>query len=727
MGQEENTTNTDAARSVSELNRVTVVVPVYGHWPSLRDCVEALLLHAEPAHFDVLLVNDCGPEADEIEAGLRGMIYGHPHVRYERNDHNLGFVGTCNRAATELDATDNDILLLNSDATITPGALEELRQVLALSERHAMVSPRSSDATIATIPFFQRERFADRDAQRAHAVFEAVHDRLPRYYAAPVSPGFCLLVRRSIIRNHGLFDTIYGRGYNEENDLALRANRLGYSSLLANHAFVYHVGSTSFGSAQRAELEAANARVLLGRYPFYPDAVVHFIRNGYTAVDRFADLLVPRDGQRPKILLDLHHLSLTHDGSTRNALSFLAEVAARGDDLDVCIAAPHDVIDFFNLHRFGLRVLPYSELDEVFDLGVAVAPITALGQIVALNRFCLRWVACYLDIIALRSWELRIQVPSKLAVVRAGLAHADRVVAISAASLDDALLFFPELQASLPQRARVLHQGSGVDRRFERADLVTDGMDDETAGVVRRGGYALVMGGFFPHKQVDAALKSLRGCPVPIVAVGHPDLARDHEHIHVIPGGSLSDAAVATLYSQSAVVVFPSAYEGFGLPVVEAVDRGKLVLAFETDVVHEIRTGLGIADRVRVFSRFDRLPRLVEEAVRSPGSEKPDSGPVRTLSDFSRELWDEVRAVSHQDVDLAALARRDAAVGDIALIGESTMHDRGAAMRALAEIQSSRSFALSLCISRIASPVLRRIRRGGATPPRIEMRDLDRS
>ena len=77
------------------------------------------------------------------------MIDGATGVDYVRNERNLGFVGTCNRAATELDRTDNDILLLNSDAELFPGTLQEMSAVLHLSEKHGVVTARSNHATIA--------------------------------------------------------------------------------------------------------------------------------------------------------------------------------------------------------------------------------------------------------------------------------------------------------------------------------------------------------------------------------------------------------------------------------------------------------------------------------------------------------------------------------------------------------------------------------------------------
>jgi len=251
---------------VNERKKVTVVIPVYADWESLSQCIASLKEHLDARH-QVLLVNDCGPEVDKMEQHILAAIKGLKNFSYERNPENLGFVKTCNRAAMELDDTDNDILLLNSDTVVTAGFLEEMLEVLYLIDRHGAVSPRSSNATIATIPFRLLDKAPRDDLTYTKKVHDKVKDHLPRFTVAPVAPGFCMLIRRSLIRNFGLFDEIYGRGYNEENDFCMRINRYGYSCVLSNRALVYHLESRSFGKATRIELEAKNARILIGRYP----------------------------------------------------------------------------------------------------------------------------------------------------------------------------------------------------------------------------------------------------------------------------------------------------------------------------------------------------------------------------------------------------------------------------------------------------------------------------
>src|SRR5688572_29617210 len=128
---------------------VTIVVPVYGDWPSLEQCIASLKQFVSGPH-KVMLVNDCGPEVELMETNILKAIKDKEMFEYYRNPENQGFVKTCNRAAFELDTSGNDILLLNSDTVVTEGFLEEMVGVLYASDKHGCVCPRSNNATIAS-------------------------------------------------------------------------------------------------------------------------------------------------------------------------------------------------------------------------------------------------------------------------------------------------------------------------------------------------------------------------------------------------------------------------------------------------------------------------------------------------------------------------------------------------------------------------------------------------
>lgn len=409
--------------------RVTIVIPVYGDWNSLRACISSVIAQADPATFDVLIVNDCGPDATVIEAGIMAMILNRPTFRYARNPRNLGFVRTCNRAVFELDTTENDVLLLNSDTVLTPGALDEMIRILSLSPWHGAVCPRSNDATIASIPFFQTDRYARRDARRAREVHGAISAELPEYTTAPVAVGFCFLTRRSLIERFGLFDEVFGRGYNEENDYCLRINQQGYSSVLANRAFVEHAGSASFGVAERAALESTNAQTLAQRYPFFPASVVTFIHYGYDAVDRFADLLVPPSQRRTvRLLVDITGCGNDAQAVESTTQALEAFVTARmGLDVDVSVLAEHSQHDLFAFRDSEIALVDPGDSEGIFDAAIVLSPVRSIQQLDRLRRCCLRWILVG-DDERPPSTRSTVEDPLGAIAIREGRASADLVL-----------------------------------------------------------------------------------------------------------------------------------------------------------------------------------------------------------------------------------------------------------------------------------------------------------
>lgn len=409
------TNDTRGARLPSEASptraRVTVVVPVYGDLQSLTSCVEALFTTADPARHDVLLVNDCGPDADEIEQTLLGLIDGHPTFRYERNDRNLGFVGTCNRAVEELDMSDNDVLLLNSDTEPRAGFIEELQAVLYADDRHGVACARSNNATIASLPYRLTGRDTPRTVERTEAVFAELNSALPRWSVSPVAMGFCFLIRRSLIREFGLFDEIFAPGYGEENDFCLRIDKAGYRSVIANRALVIHEGSKSFVGERRNALRDAHQKILEARWPFFARATRAFMRFGIGALERFADPIVPGQS-RVSIGVDIRGLSSVlpdSDARHQTVARVRALVLDLGKKADVEVLA--DPADLVGLRLNPARVRQSSEVtsDEVLHLGLLLSGGLDTTQLAVANRRYAFWASWHVvEKDATRAWDTRV-------------------------------------------------------------------------------------------------------------------------------------------------------------------------------------------------------------------------------------------------------------------------------------------------------------------------------
>jgi glycosyltransferase involved in cell wall biosynthesis len=122
------------------------------------------------------------------------------------------------------------------------------------------------------------------------------------------------------------------------------------------------------------------------------------------------------------------------------------------------------------------------------------------------------------------------------------------------------------------------------ERRFELAPCGADHIDagplagPRTALPFAPGSYALIVGNVAPHKNVVATAGALSNADVAVVVVGGAqhvfrDVALDQRG-NVCFLGRVDDRQLQRLYSEAGVLVAPSSYEGFGLPIVEAGTLG---------------------------------------------------------------------------------------------------------------------------------------------------------
>ena len=88
--------------------------------------------------------------------------------------------------------------------------------------------------------------------------------------------------------------------------------------------------------------------------------------------------------------------------------------------------------------------------------------------------------------------------------------------------------------------------------------------------------YFLFVGSGDPRKNLDVIPEALEnaGLKIPLVVAGWSGWSDDKSSKNVIPLGYVSDDELARAYSGALGLIFPSSYEGFGLPIVEAMACG---------------------------------------------------------------------------------------------------------------------------------------------------------
>lgn len=355
---------------------VDVVVPVYRNLEETRRCLESVLASDLPRNARLLVYNDKSPEP-AVTDYLR-TLGAQGRIALRENEHNLGFVGTVNRAMRETLAGDrrDAVLLLNSDTEVANDWVQRMCAHAAADRAVASVTALSNNATICSWPHIGANDFPDGITV---AELDAIAARANRGAAVkiPTAVGFCMLIPVRCLREVGLFDEeAFGKGYGEENDFCLRAAEQGYHHLLATDVFVRHVGEVSFGSTSSPGKENAG-RVISQRYPDYNNLVARHVGEdpAFMARARLTFALWDRD-QKPVVAL------ITHDvgGGTERQVGIVNDALA--DD--------HHVVIMKSVPGYPNRVFienraPFDSFQTIIDLSSA-ADFAALFQLVGVQQ-----------------------------------------------------------------------------------------------------------------------------------------------------------------------------------------------------------------------------------------------------------------------------------------------------------------------------------------------------
>jgi glycosyltransferase involved in cell wall biosynthesis len=352
---------------------------------------------------------------------------------------------------------------------------------------------------------------------------------------------------------------------------------------------------------------------------------IYYLLKNFACVDkehRFFLFAHPDDG---------HHFSdlparfkLIHEYSPKYSLSELFSLSykARRLKLDL-FHAPHYVLPFF---------LPCPAVVTVHDLIHLIFP-QYLPNIWA--RFYARHV------------------------IGRGVKRAKRVITVSRSSKDDILHFF-----RLPEdKIEVIYNGVAP-------EFLKSSKKEELTKIRRKYGldepFILFVGNLKPHKNLKRLISSFarvsqRISEITLVVVGdelhnHPELEEKIEELRLKGRvrffGFTDRDELKCLYQLAELLLFPSLYEGFGLPPLEAMAIGTPVVASNISSIPEV-----VADAALLVDPYDEemiaanvLKLLAEESLRNKlierGRERAALFSWRETAELTLKVYNQVLSQS---------------------------------------------------------------------------------
>ena len=209
------------------------------------------------------MINDNSPDP-RIKEILDKQIK--KNVIVIHNEVNKGFSNNINIGMSQSD--DNDVILLNSDTVVTSNWVEKIEKCAYHDSAIGTVTPLSNNATLCSVPLFCEENKLPEGMSIEKAGQIVENCSLRKYPRITVAHGFCMYVKREVIKKIGGFDAeTFERGYGEENDFCNRAEQIGYHHVMCDDTYIYHSGTKSFISKEKEAYIKAHDRILRERYP----------------------------------------------------------------------------------------------------------------------------------------------------------------------------------------------------------------------------------------------------------------------------------------------------------------------------------------------------------------------------------------------------------------------------------------------------------------------------
>lgn len=509
------------------------------------------------------------------------------------------------------------ILFMDDAQMLSPADMQEMIQVLDLCERHGAVTARNTHRELSKY--------------------------LERYQVVPYIDTLPVLVRKENFDRFGLLDENQPDIRNALAEFSMRINQYGWNTVRANQVF-----------ADCKQEYTIHLSQLNDKYPYIQQIEELYRGQQETAAEHFAELLCQSSDTKPSILFSLYEVPPAFNGTSNYALKLLeAFYELYHDKYNICILAKENTDQFHGLSEKYKNVYNTRNVYQYrFDLGYSVSQVLTAEHLDILNRCCLKFSVCMLDIICLRSHYLLKNDIDRLEYFRDSIRFSDLMLSISKFSLHDIESYFRKDIETYQIKTGYVY-------------LATDKAPDEDTGnkiklPFQPNDYYIVIGNPYKHKMIEPLIESIRNTEENFIVIGTKvegfcDKARK---IYGYISGWLDGDTLNDMLAASKGIIFPSVYEGYGLTFYDAMVYGKNIIVSDTEVNYELRDYFeDYRQNIYVYRKLEEITEILKNI--SPNTQiksKPEK--IRNWKDAAKELEGYLHDVLVEEFDINKLENR---------------------------------------------------------------------
>lgn len=543
----------------------------------------------------------------------------------------------------------NDLLFVEVGEITEKLSFTSLGEIAGMCPRHALCVPRTNIGVYTTV---EKEGKSENkyDIDFCYKLFECFKFKIPEFYRIPSIDSKCVFIKNEIINNI-TFDF-------QEEDFFI--SLLKYSNKLNDYGYTTVVSNKDFSFISRNNISD----------PFYqlftsdPHGSVFSHYNKIivqeTIKERFAVL---EFSPVKRILFDIIRLDAVYNGSSEYVMMLLhnlSKLLPREYELVIAINQKADHLFKVSENFSNVIITNEYNITEKFHLVLVPFQIFQPEDLIMLNDIGQKIIVGILDIIALRCLYLtdrNLELLNSLIYK-----FADGILSISQATLNDYSAYFSHLpESSFSQKIVYLSKDENSFSKKNNEQELFDVQNFPTE-------YFFLFGNLFKHKMVSETLQYIDQ-KYKIVALGKENST--NENIVYIKSGEISDDLLNKIISNSKLLIFPSQYEGFGLPLLTATLFNKPIVIFNSELNHEIISNLKLP--VQNYFFYDKLSEInqIIESINFDQFDVSKNKLNRTWTHVAEDVYSFITDILNQEIDEQKLIKRDCEIQLFSLISDA--------------------------------------------------------